>query len=85
MKWISIKERLPEFTERLSMWNSQLGKQEEFGDKCKATVLGYNGELGVFKAEYNRTTGWSEIASRQIRGGVVPTYWMPVPDCPESI
>lgn len=80
--WISVNDRLPEYTERRKMWNDETNQAEPYGDPAFQIVLAYSEELGIFKAEYAKYNHWSEVSSISIKGSVKPTYWMPLPSPP---
>lgn len=50
-----------------------------------AIVLGYNDELGIFKAKLGRDGMWAEIASGYSNSTekATPTYWTELPHVPE--
>lgn len=77
--WINVKVRLPELNEPLIGYNDKNIKQILI-ENYEANVLGYNVELGIFKARLTKM-GWCEVSS--ISTSVVkPLYWIPLPEPP---
>ncbi len=79
--WVSVKDRLPEFTEDSYWYNDQNIREV----RCKndhATVLAYDPKLGIIIAEYSKH-GWREIASRLSNSCVTITHWKLLPHKPE--
>jgi hypothetical protein len=83
-KWIPVSERLPVCNEPLTWFNDETGRREPFIENDHATVLAYNDQLGIYKAQYSKM-GWNEISSISISGGkdAIPTHWMPLPETPK--
>lgn len=84
-EWISIEERVPEYTERHTMWNDETNQPEPYGEPAFQIVLAYNEELGIFKAKYEKRGHWSEISSISIKGSVKPTHWQHLPTPPTKL
>jgi hypothetical protein len=81
-RWVDVEEALPEYTEYRMMWNDETNQREPYGEPAFQTVLAYNEELGIFKAEYAKHNHWNEVSSISRKGSVKPTHWMPLPKPP---
>lgn len=75
-EWVNVEDKLPELSEPLMGYNDD-NVREVIIPNFKATVLGYNNEIGVFKAHYTKN-GWSEISSISSSGIQKPTHWTPL-------
>jgi hypothetical protein len=79
-EWISV-ETPPELTEPLMGYNDD-NEREVIIENYQATVLGYNPEIGTFKARYVKR-GWAEISSVSVNSTITPTHWMTLPTPPK--
>lgn len=79
--WISVEDVLPELNEPLMGYEDDGITRRVMIENFKATVLAFDPEIGIFKAELNKR-GWSEIGKSYTNGTVKPTHWMPLPAPP---
>jgi hypothetical protein len=81
--WTKVEDGLPELTEPLMWWNDETNASEVCIENWKATVMAFDPELGIYKAEFSKN-GWHEISSISTKGGVKPTHWRPLPSPPKT-
>jgi hypothetical protein len=79
-EWISVKDKLPEFTEPLIGCNDD-NTPKVIIENYHVTVLAFDPEIGIFKAKLTKF-GWSEIGKSYINGTVNVTHWQPLPSPP---
>lgn len=82
--WISVKDRLPELTEPLTWFNDETKMQEVMIKNFKVTVLAWDPEIGVMKAELRKDGRWIEISSISSKSTINVTHWMTLPEPPDQ-
>jgi len=68
MKWISVEERLPEYSKRILLCNRAQNMK---------IVVGYRAYTHKYGEHYKIA-----CCHEQDKGYISPTHWMPLPDLP---
>lgn len=87
ISWNITENILPALNLPAIWFNDDTGKREVYKENDHAIVLGYNEELGIFKAKLDAYGRWSEISSSSSNGTgkAIPTHWMNMPRTPNEI
>lgn len=79
-RWISVKDKLPEYDQLALLWQSEM--QAQFVGRRRDSGLAF--PLYYWECTQDFFEAWKEIYHPKLMHQGVVTHWMPLPDAPKE-